>query len=80
VDRFHKAILTGFVPYLLVFTIGLNAIDSYGWSDSVRKTVNYVHTSAYILLLAYWARAAWAPLTAPVVARDAVPVLERQAT
>ncbi len=80
VDRFHKAILTGLVPYLLVFTIGLNAVDSYGWSDSARRAVNYVSNSAYLLLLVYWIRAAWAPLAAPAVARDPAPALERQAT
>src|SRR5260370_26622509 len=79
VDRFHKAILTGFVPFLLVFTLALNAIDSHGWSDPILKAVNYVHTLAYVLLLAYWARAAWAPLAVPAVARGPAPVLERQA-
>jgi hypothetical protein len=79
VDRFHKAILTGLVPYLLIFSIGLNAMHSYGWSDTVRETMNYVDTSAYLLLLAFWARAAWAPLAAPAVARGPAPALERQA-
>jgi len=78
VDRFHKAILTGLVPYLLIFTIGLNAIDSYGWTDTARRARNYVDATAYLLLLAYWARAAWAPLAAPAVARGPAPVLERQ--
>ncbi len=76
VDTFHKAILTGFVPYLLIFTIGLNALDSYGWN--IRDLINYVHTTAYLLLLAYWAWAAWAPLAVPAVARGPAPVLERQ--
>jgi hypothetical protein len=80
VDRFHKAILTGLVPYLLVFTIGLNAIESYNWSKSIQEWRNLVDTSAYLLLLGYWARAAWAPLAVPAVARGPAPVLERQAT
>ncbi|PYQ17881.1 MAG: hypothetical protein DMF79_16415 [Acidobacteria bacterium] len=79
VDRFHKAILTGFVPFLLIFTIALNAIDSHGWSDPFRRAVNYVHTLAYVLLLAYWAWEAWAPPAPPTVARGPAPVLERQA-
>jgi len=79
VDRFHKAILTGFVPFLLIFTIALNAIDSHGWGDPIRRAVNYVHTLAYVLLLVYWARAAWAPQAVPAVARGPAPVLERQA-
>src|SRR6266542_856819 len=76
VDTFHKAILTGFVPYLLIFTIGLNALDSYGWN--IRDLINYVLPTAYLLLLAYWAWAAWAPLAVPAVARGPAPVLERQ--
>jgi len=79
VDRFHKAILTGLVPYLLIFSIGLNAMHSYGWSDTVRENMNYVDTSAYLLLLAFWARAAWAPVRAPVQPQAPLPALERQA-
>lgn len=79
VDRFHKAILTGLVPYLLVFTIGLNAIQSYGWSKSVLEWRNYVDPTAYLLLLAYWAWAAWAPVKAPAQAEDPIPLLERRA-
>ncbi len=78
VDRFHKAIFTGFVPYLLVFTIGLNAMESYGFSKSIIAWRNAFDTSAYLLLLAYWTRAAWAPVAAPAVARGPAPVLERQ--
>ncbi|HXB55453.1 MAG TPA: hypothetical protein VN461_11755 [Vicinamibacteria bacterium] len=59
VDPFHKAILIGFVPYLLFFTIGLNVLDSYGWD--LRTLVNYADVGAYIALMAYWARAAWLP-------------------
>jgi len=78
VDRLHKAILTGLVPFLLVFTIALNAIESYGWIAPVRTAMHSVHTLAYLLLLAYWARAAWAPLAAPAVARGPAPVLKQQ--
>ncbi len=79
VDRFHKAILTGLVPYLLVFTTGLNAIESYGWSTSIVAWRNVVDPLAYLLLLTYWAWAAWTPVTSPAVARGPAPVLERQA-
>jgi hypothetical protein len=77
VDRFHKAILTGMVPYLLVFTVALNLLDSYGFNE-MRVTVNQVSLGAYLMLTVYWAWAAWAPFRAPAEARGPAPVLERQ--
>ena len=35
-------------------------------------------SAAYVLLLAYWARAAWAPFREPAQARGPAPTLERQ--
>src|SRR5258708_8049869 len=75
VDPFHKAILIGFVPYLLIFTTGLNILDSYGWD--VRTLVNYAQVSAYIALMAYWAHAAWLPAAAPVQAPERGRALQR---
>ncbi len=60
VDPMHKAILLGWVPYLLIFTTGLNLAATYGWNEFIPKA-NIVHTLAYFLLLSYWAWAAWAP-------------------
>lgn len=60
---FQKAILVGFVPYLLVFTFGLNLLDAYG--REVRSKVNYLDSSAFILLLVYWVYATWYPVTEP---------------
>src|SRR5262245_55216110 len=60
VDRMHKAILLGWVPYLLIFTFGLKLAAAYGWNEVIPK-VNYVTTGAYFLLLGFWAVAAWAP-------------------
>jgi hypothetical protein len=59
VDSLHKAILLGWVPYLLVFSAALNYVGENG-PDLIPLT-NYVHTLAYLGLLGYWARAAWAP-------------------
>jgi hypothetical protein len=78
VDQFHKAILTGLVPYLLIFTIGLNLMDSYGWDRSVMELANYLSAFAYLALLTFWARAAWLPVAAPVQAKESLAVLERQ--
>jgi hypothetical protein len=76
VDHFHKAILIGFVPYLLVFTTGLNILDSYGWD--LRSSVNVVQVGAYIALMAYWAHAAWLPIADPVQAPERTRALQRQ--
>jgi hypothetical protein len=76
VDPFHKAILIGFVPYLLIFTTGLNILDSYGWD--LRSFVNFAQVGAYFALMAYWAHAAWLPAAAPVQAPERVRALQRQ--
>ena len=79
VDRFHKAILIGLVPYLLVFTISLNLIETSKWSPATVQNVNHIHTLAYQFLLAFWAWAAWAPVRAPVQPQGPLPALERLA-
>jgi len=66
VDAFHKAILVGWVPYLLVFSAALNYVGSHGpqFPEAINRIIeitNYVHTVAYLGLLLFWARAAWAP-------------------
>jgi hypothetical protein len=63
VDAFHKAILLGFVPYLLVFTVAINALASVG--SRLQVLVGYVHPIAYLLVLVYWTYAAWRPQEAP---------------
>jgi hypothetical protein len=68
VESFHKAILLGWVPYLLIFSAALNYVGSNGspLSEATTKRLveltNYVHTVPYLVLLAFWARAAWAPV------------------
>jgi hypothetical protein len=75
VHPFHKAILIGYVPYLLVFTVSLNLIESQGWD--IRTQVNYLHTSAFLAVLMYWTMAAWRRAEAPVRAPDPEPGLEQ---
>ena len=73
VHPFHKAILTGFVPYLLVFTTALNLLETQGWQ--IREEVNYLHTGAYVALLGYWAWAAWRRAEDPLRAPETEPAL-----
>ena len=74
VDRMHKAILMGWIPYLLIFSGGLKLAEIYGWGTTI-PWVNYVTSGAYFLLLTYWARAAWAP--AGATARATFPLASR---
>jgi hypothetical protein len=60
VETFHKAILIGWVPYLLIFSAALNYVGDYGPRFLIAS--NYVHTLAFLGLLMFWARAAWAPV------------------
>jgi hypothetical protein len=64
-SRLQKAILVGFAPYLLVFTVTMNLLSSVGWH--VRAYVGYADTLAYLALLIYWNRVAWrAEARAPI--------------
>jgi hypothetical protein len=79
VESFHKAILLGWVPYLLIFSAALNYVGDYG-RDFLTLT-NYVHTLAFLGLLIYWAKAAWAPVDVHVSAPPKRSVaLEREAS
>ncbi len=66
VHPLHKAILAGYVPYLLVFTALLNLIERVGWD--VRVSASHLSGVAWVLLLAYWSIAAWRKDEAPVQA------------
>lgn len=55
----HKAIVLGFVPYLLVFSVAMTVLDTFGWEH--RLPTAYFHTVAYLTLVTYWAWAAWRP-------------------
>jgi hypothetical protein len=64
VEPLHKAILLGFVPYLLVFSLGMRALVDMGWTEARRY--QRFHTLAYICLLLYWNRVAWSRAAVPV--------------
>jgi hypothetical protein len=66
VDPFHKAVLLSYVPFLLVFTVCMNVLGSLGRAGWDRGwLLRYVNQLAYLMLMLYWARAAWRRLEAP---------------
>jgi hypothetical protein len=53
-----RAILMGYAPYLLLFTIGMSLLFDPG-SQRIRVWVGYVDPLAYFILMNYWLRVAW---------------------
>jgi len=63
VNAFHKAVLLSYVPFLLIFTVTMNALgsvtrDRLGW-------LSYLYQLAYLALMIHWANAAWRRAEAP---------------
>ena len=56
-DILHKAILTGLVPYLLVYSVVQRTIAALGWERG--DLLNRTAPLAYLALLLYWAAIAW---------------------
>jgi hypothetical protein len=55
--RWHRAILRGLLPYMLVFTLMIRVVVSFGFHTA--KWMGYADSLAYILVLVYWAWEAW---------------------
>jgi hypothetical protein len=53
----QKAILLGYAPYLLIFTVAMNLLSSIGWH--LRSWVGYVDALSFFVLVNYWCRVAW---------------------
>ena len=68
IHAYHKAILLGFVPYLLVFTILLRMLRHYGWD--ILPFVQSAEPAAYLLLMGWWAWAAWEPEGVPDISPE----------
>jgi hypothetical protein len=64
VHPYHKAILLGFVPYLLVFTTMLTLLGHYSW---LLRAIQSADPAAFMLLMAFWTWSAWKPETQPDV-------------
>lgn len=63
VQAFHKAVLLSYVPFMLVFTVSLNAWSALaawtaaGWEKAWWVTTAY--QVSYLALLVHWSYAAW---------------------
>jgi hypothetical protein len=55
--RWHRAILRGLVPYMVVFTGAVRLVAALGREHP--RWVGYADSLAYILMLVYWAWEAW---------------------
>jgi hypothetical protein len=73
IDAFRKAILLGFVPYLLIFTTLLRLLQIYDWD--VMPIIQSGEPAAFLLLMGWWAWAAWQPAAemSPVLVRKLQP-------
>jgi hypothetical protein len=63
VHPFHRALLRGFVPYLLVYTVAFRLLAVWGWD--LRHTLGFTNSAAYFLMLVYWTVVAWRPQAPP---------------
>ena len=71
VHTYHKAILLGFVPYLLVFTTAVSLLKHYSWLGAILELAEPI---AFLALLSFWAWASWRPESQP----DVSPALVRR--
>lgn len=55
----QRAILLGFVPYLVIFVTVLNLMRSHGWE--IRPWAGVADATAYLALVLWWAYEAWKP-------------------
>jgi hypothetical protein len=55
--RWHRAILRGLLPYMLVFTVAVRLLVSWGWH--ARAWLGYADSVAYLAVLSYWTWEAW---------------------
>ena len=74
IHAFHRAILLGFVPYLLVFTIVLRLLRHYGMN--ILPLIQDTEPAAYMLLMGWWAWAAWQPETVEEVSPEVMGILQ----
>jgi hypothetical protein len=74
VHAYHKAILLGFVPYLLVFTTLLSLMKQWGWD--FLPYVQALEPLAFMLLMGFWAWSSWRGEEQPQASRALVHLLQ----
>ena len=57
VPPFTRAVILGYVPYLVVFVICADLLGRLGWG--VVREINIMNAIAYDVVAGYWAYAAW---------------------
>lgn len=77
IDAWHYAILVGYVPYLVVFTTLLNLVQRQ-WSSL--PALGLADSVAYLMLMMWWAFAAWRPAEKPALAARVSPPLVLETT
>jgi hypothetical protein len=73
IRRLHRAIMGGFTVYLAFFATVLGMLQRNWHSGQARFWFGHLDTFAYLALLLYWARAAWARAEEPMPVPLAVP-------
>jgi hypothetical protein len=66
---FQKALIVGFVPYLLGITAGMNLLQSATAPETwaaIRPAANNAMTVTFVALVTYWAYLIWRPAPDPV--------------
>ncbi len=56
VNPFHKRVLLSYVPYLLLFTVTMKALERLQWH---RSFLAYLYHLGFLTLAAYWTYVAW---------------------
>ena len=67
-----RAILIGYAPYMLLYTVALSLLFS-AEAQPYRSLIGYVDSGTFMLLVAYWIRVAWR--TAPESSAPHLPQL-----
>jgi hypothetical protein len=72
-----RAILMGYAPYLLIFTISLSLLFDAS-TEHLRPWLGYINTFAFFALANYWCRVAWRTAAeAAMIYPPAAPVARR---